>query len=523
VSRFRGRGRLLIPVQTPGVITEVQVIGPASMVVGTTAQASASAIQRGNSQLGVDGDQPVTATFTWTSSNEARATVDANGLISAVSTGAVAITATVGGVAGSCSFDVVSPTPTLLSLTISPDAPTLNISTTQQFTASALWDDDSTNVPPLTWDKTAGDGSIDSVGIYTALGTAGTATIRVRDTDTLGISDTTGITISDPGGPVPMLSVDWNNYATKAAVLAASDGTDAFAQILTGYSNKYRTTYIAEFGSDVGAHEDAFDLVADATFGKALVAEQWGRDEFTSLVPVDSGNSCPSPRIQWVLPTVQSLHWSRRYIRLGVATDHPSGIRGWTNVNDGSASYKMLGDEYDRPFQNVAGQPQKSIQCRGIQETNRFMFWNPDQSSPFTETLISSTVWRQSGGSPFNLTWYEVVKYFKRISDYKIYQGIFARKCNYRDGTPLSAPTTSTPASYAALTEGDWRGLVLRYQDVTNTYLAPTGIKRIGWGYNMNGRIDYTQKMFYGPVTVYDGYADPLGLLSRFGVLGSVT
>lgn len=502
----------MVPNQVPGVITAIQVSGPASMVVGTTAQASAFAIQQGNILVGVVGDTPVATTFTWSSSNESRATVDANGLITAVAAGAVVITATAQGISGSCSFDVVTPTPTLVSLTITPDSPTVNISTTQQFSASALWDDGSTNVPPLTWDKTAGDGSIAATGIYTALGTAGTATIRVRDTDTLGISDTTGITISDPGGPVPIFSVDWNDYADIDAVADAWSGTGPFSRNLGGWP---APNGLAPYFSDY--RREAYSLEADTTYGKALKCPILGRDLYA--IPITTSGSTPTFRVTANLPASYPKLWQSRTFRYGKQSDRPVGGTsvGFTTVGDGTShSYKQMMDRY------APKNAHSSDQMRVTYQNTAQMFadFHATNSAGATETKLSQYPNPNAGvvrnfSFPTTATndedgWFQVLTYFNRISSTEEVLGLAIRKTHKLDGTPLAATQG---------TAGEWRWTFWRYTNIPGSGAAG-GIDFISHGLNTNSSFPHTQHVFLGPWEAIDAsqYADPYGILALTGV-----
>ncbi len=76
---------------------------------------------------------------------------------------------------------------------ISPASATIQVNTTQQFTAK----DQNTNTitTGVTWAKTTGVGSIDTVGLYSAGPTAGTATISATYG---GVTKTAPITVTGP-------------------------------------------------------------------------------------------------------------------------------------------------------------------------------------------------------------------------------------------------------------------------------------------------------------------------------------
>ena len=90
-----------------------------------------------------DGTTPdLTATVTWTSSLPARATITAAGLARGVALGAVTITAQQGTVSGMTSLTVTAPE--LVSIAVTPPAPTVVAGQTQQFTATGTYTDGAT-------------------------------------------------------------------------------------------------------------------------------------------------------------------------------------------------------------------------------------------------------------------------------------------------------------------------------------------------------------------------------------------
>jgi uncharacterized protein YjdB len=88
-----------------------------SLQIGKTAQAIAVATDPTGQQL--------TATFTWASSDAGIATVDGNGVVTAVAVGSALITAstTINGVdgSGSAGVDVAAPTQFAVTVTITPN------------------------------------------------------------------------------------------------------------------------------------------------------------------------------------------------------------------------------------------------------------------------------------------------------------------------------------------------------------------------------------------------------------------
>ena len=116
---------------------------------------------------------------------------------------------------------------TLTTITVSPATQTLNENDTQQFTAVAYdqFHNAMTVQPSFTWSKTAGVGSLNGTGVYTAPYGTGSATIRAASG---AVSNTASITITnaaptivthDAANPTPVIGT-----TTDLSVLADDDG-----------------------------------------------------------------------------------------------------------------------------------------------------------------------------------------------------------------------------------------------------------------------------------------------------------
>ena len=99
--------------------------------------------------------QDLTTQVTWASSNAAVATVSdaagSNGLATAAGAGSTTVSATSGGVTGDTTLTVTDAT--LVSIEVSPTDPSIANGTTQQFTATGVYTDDSTQdlTAEVTW------------------------------------------------------------------------------------------------------------------------------------------------------------------------------------------------------------------------------------------------------------------------------------------------------------------------------------------------------------------------------------
>jgi Bacterial Ig-like domain (group 2) len=175
-------------------------------VTSAAANLVSIAVSPAASSLPVNASQQYTATGTyndgstsdlsalvaWSSSSVSIATIDASGLASGVSAGAATISAKLGSVTGSTGLTITAPT--IASISVTPDDLTLGIGIGQQYTATAVYTDGSTQdlTSGVTWSSSATSvATINGSGLLTTAG-AGTSTI----TATVGsLTDTTTLTV----------------------------------------------------------------------------------------------------------------------------------------------------------------------------------------------------------------------------------------------------------------------------------------------------------------------------------------
>ncbi len=122
--------------------------------------------------------QNLTSSVTWSSGTPATATITAAGLATAVGAGSSMIQATSGAVSGSTLLTVTGPT--LSSIAVTPANPSIAKGTTQQFTATGTFSDNSTQnlTSSVTWSsQTTGIATITSAGLAKGVG-VGTSKIQ---------------------------------------------------------------------------------------------------------------------------------------------------------------------------------------------------------------------------------------------------------------------------------------------------------------------------------------------------------
>ncbi len=164
---------------TPATLVSISVTPTnPSIANGTSQQFAATGTYTDNST------QPLTTSVTWSSSNISVASISnasgSNGLASSVSQGAVTITATLGTVSGSAGLTVTPAA--LVSIAVTPANPTIADRTTQQFTATGTYTDNSIQnlTASVTWTSSATaiasiSNASGSNGLATAVGVGSTS------------------------------------------------------------------------------------------------------------------------------------------------------------------------------------------------------------------------------------------------------------------------------------------------------------------------------------------------------------
>jgi len=182
----------------------------------------------------------VTSSATWTSSTTSVATVSSTtkGLATAVAAGTSTISASVGTVKGSTVLTV--PAATLQSITVAPNGVSLGLNGTQQFTATGLYSDGSTQnlTNAVTW--TSGTPATVSVG-----GT-GLATVLLANNTAVAITATSGSIVSAPAfvSALSTLPIVCASPTIDMKLLVITDGqTEADFPAITQILNYVGTPY----------------------------------------------------------------------------------------------------------------------------------------------------------------------------------------------------------------------------------------------------------------------------------------
>ena len=184
--------------------------------------------------------QDLTSAVTWSSSTPSVATVDSTGLATTVAAGTATINATVGAFSDTATLTVVPAN--LISILVTPAAESIALGTDQQFTATGIFDDGSTQqLTSITWSSSdANVASINNSGLATSTGT-GSATITatsgaVNGTASLTVTAATLVSIAVTPANSSM-SVDTIRQFTATGTFDDSSTQDITTSVLWSSSN----------------------------------------------------------------------------------------------------------------------------------------------------------------------------------------------------------------------------------------------------------------------------------------------
>ncbi|HVX57202.1 MAG TPA: Ig-like domain-containing protein, partial [Candidatus Saccharimonadales bacterium] len=193
--------------------------------------------------------QNLTSTVTWSSTNTGTAGITAGGLATGAAKGSTVIRATLGAISGSTTLTVSLP---LVSIAVTPSAPSIAKGATQQFTATGTFSDSSTQniTGSVTWSSSNTTVATVTPGGLAAAGAIGTTTIRAASgsiSGTTGLNVTAAVLVSIavtpsnpaivPGGTQQFTATGTYSDATTQNLTAQvtwSSGTTAAATIAQG-------------------------------------------------------------------------------------------------------------------------------------------------------------------------------------------------------------------------------------------------------------------------------------------------
>ncbi len=252
-----GAGRVMVTA-TSGKFSAsatVQVTSAAVNLVSITLSPKASSLPVNTSlQFTATGtykdgsSRDLTALVNWASFSVATATISPSGLATGIAAGSTTISASLGSIAGTTKLTVTAPT--ISSIVVTPDGLTLGIGIGQQYTATAIYSDGSTQdlVSGVAWSSSAlGVATINGSGLATTVG-AGTATITAKvgsfsDTTLLTVVAANLVSISVTPTPV---SVAVGTDQQFSAIGSFNDGS---TQLLTSVTWSSSSSSVASVNS----------------------------------------------------------------------------------------------------------------------------------------------------------------------------------------------------------------------------------------------------------------------------------
>ena len=259
-------------------ITVTSVAAPVASVVVTPASANVQigqSLQLTATPRDADGAELGGRLVTWSSSDQATATVSSSGVVSAVALGSVTITATSEGQSGSSTIVTTAPPAPVASVDVAPatasivNGQTLQLAATPEDAAGAPLTDRSTS-----WaSSNTAVATVSSTGLVTAR-SVGTATITATSEGKVGTSE---ITVT--AAPVALLSVSPGAVSVEAGrnVQVTATTYDGNGNVLTGRTVTWSSanTAIATVGSTgiiTGITAGAVDVTATSEGKTASVA-----------------------------------------------------------------------------------------------------------------------------------------------------------------------------------------------------------------------------------------------------------
>jgi uncharacterized protein YjdB len=266
---------------------------PKTLSSVTVTPATASIAQQSTQQFtataaysdGSKGD--VTSSVTWTGSNPAAATVNAAGLATGVAVGSATITATLGGIHGTAALTV---TPSISSISVTPNQPSIAFGATQQFTATATYSDASTKdiTATATWQSSnTAFATINAAGLATAA-SAGSITITaslngVSGNTTLAVTGITSISVTPAS---PSFAVGSTQQFTATATFSDNSTAD-ITSTATWKSSNTGVASIAAGGLATG-------VASGSTTVTASLEGKTGNVTASVTIPAGTGVNVPT-------------------------------------------------------------------------------------------------------------------------------------------------------------------------------------------------------------------------------------
>ena len=313
---------------TSSTVNSITLTPPASSIQASQNQQFIATAKDagGNSVPGV--------TFTWTSSNPAVATVSSGGLATGVSGGSTVISATIGSVSTGMPLTVTASSSPLKSITVTPPAPSIQASQSQQFVAVAK-DMNGNVMPNVTFAWTSSNqavASINSNGLATGL-VAGSTIIGA----TVGSINTgTALAVTAGGGSASNQRVYTSKFPLTQNPI--SEGGNWINGLQTGLDwLNIRTASGVAYGTRTNQDGDAIDPTA-------ILTGTWGWNQTAEAV-LFVGSVGAKKEVELRLNSVLSPHVCNGYELLWEITGTITIVR-W---NGPVGNYTILAASTDIP------------------------------------------------------------------------------------------------------------------------------------------------------------------------------
>jgi Bacterial Ig-like domain (group 2)/Abnormal spindle-like microcephaly-assoc'd, ASPM-SPD-2-Hydin/Galactose oxidase, central domain/Kelch motif len=432
-------GSTTLTVGSTAVLQSITVTPTVSIAAGTTQQFTATG------HFSDGSTQNITTTSTWSSSNTAVATVSnasgSQGLATAVASGTASITAASGSISGSATLTV---TPAVLvSITISPPSPTITAGSTQQFTATGKFSDNSTQniTTSVTWNSDTQSvatisNAAGSQGLATAVA-AGSATISASENS---ISSSTQLTVSSSAQQA------WSLHGAPGRKSHSAVWDPVSQQmIIFGGQQASTNTSLNDVWLGVTTTSQSDSFIAETPSGQAPPA-RFGHvatfDSVNNRMTVFGGNSGSCANDVWVLTGANGQSGTPAWISV-----IPSGAKPSGRVNAGGSYDPNTNSLIVFGGSNCTGQFLNDAwvlsNANGIGGTATWTQLSPSGTAPQP---------RESGSAVYDSTHNVLIVYAGDAGGSPFSDVWTLSNANGSGGTPIWSPQSPTGTSPAART-----------------------------------------------------------------------
>ena len=294
------------------VSIEVSPVNP-SIALGTTTQLKVTGIYSDNTK------KDLTSSVTWNSSNTTAATVS-NGLATSVAAGSTIITATVGGKSGSTNLTITSAT--LVSIGVTPTNPSIALHSSQQFTATGVFTDNTVQdlTTQVAWSSSdAGIAVVSNAAGSNGLATSVAAGSAIITATVGGKSGSSILTITS----ATLVSIGVT--PTNPSIALGSSQQFTATGVFTDNTVQDLTTQVTWSSSDAGIAvvsnaAGSNGLATSVAAGSAIITATVGGKSGSSILTITSA-TLVSIGVTPTNPSI-ALGRSQQFTATGVFTDN---------------------------------------------------------------------------------------------------------------------------------------------------------------------------------------------------------